>query len=184
MTTAQYDNARTGANLGETTLTAAKCESPAIRQGFHPESGWRCLRTAALPRRSGNPGKGRHDVLFVATEHDSVYAFDAYGKPATPLWQVSFLRDGVTTVPARYVDCPFIFPEVGITSTPVIDAETGTLYVWPARRKRSCLPRVNIHQQTACPCCDHGGGEIRRTVDIQASVHGKVREHSARASLD
>ena len=58
-----------------------------------------------------------------------MYAFDAYGNPGSPLWQVSFLKDGVTTVSAADAHCPFIAPEIGITSTPVIDPSTGTLYV-------------------------------------------------------
>ena len=77
------------------------------------------------------PDKGKHDVLFVATEHDSVYAFDANRPNDRSLWHVSLLdqRPGSTTVPARDVQCSFIQPEVGITSTPVIDLKTGTLYV-------------------------------------------------------
>ena len=65
--------------------------------------------------------------FFIVTEHDSVYAFDAYGNPRTPLWQATFLKTGFTTVPARDANCPFISPEIGITSTPVIDPDTGTL---------------------------------------------------------
>jgi hypothetical protein len=70
-------------------------------------------------------------VLFVATEHDSVYAFDADRPNDAPLLHVSFLdgKRNVTSVPARDVQCPFIQPEVGITSTPVIDLRAGTLYV-------------------------------------------------------
>jgi len=83
------------------------------------------------------PGKGRHDVLFIATEHDSIYAFDAYGNPSTPLWVTSFLKDGFTTVPAGDADCPFISPEIGITSTPVIDPDTGRLYVLARAKDRS-----------------------------------------------
>ena len=85
------------------------------------------------------PGKGRHDVVFIATEHDSVYAFDAYGNPSSPLWQVSLLKDGSTAVPARDARVPFYSPEIGITSTPVIDPDTGTLYVLARTKDRSGL---------------------------------------------
>jgi hypothetical protein len=129
MITSQYDNARTGANLHETSLTPRNVNAQHLGKIFTlPVDGDIYAQPLFL---SGVeiPGKGRHDVLFVATEHDSVYAFDAYGNPGSPLWQVSFLKDGVTTVPAADAHCPFIAPEIGITSTPVIDPSTGTLYV-------------------------------------------------------
>ena len=81
-------------------------------------------------QRSRFPGKGTHDVLFVATEHDSVYAFDANRPGDPPLWQVRLLdpaRENPLT--EDQAQCPFIRPEIGITSTPVIDLPSGTLYV-------------------------------------------------------
>ena len=80
------------------------------------------------------PGKGRHNVIYVATMHDSVYAFDAdnnTGSNSPPFWHTSFLSAEVTTVPINIQGCggTTAWTEVGVVSTPVIDPVTGTIYV-------------------------------------------------------
>jgi len=118
------------------------------------------------------PGKGRHDVLFIATEHDSVYAFDAYGNPNTPLWQASFLKEGLTTVPARDASCPFIWPEIGITSTPVIDPDTGTLYVLARTSDRSGFFENTYAQYLHALAVTTGVEKFGGPVKIRASMSG------------
>ena len=128
--TAQYDNRRTGANLEETVLTPRNVNSAHFSKLFlYPVDGDIYAQPLFVPKL-GIPGKGVRNVVFVATEHDSVYAFDAAGQSDTPLWHVNFLRGaGVTTVPQAAVSCGFIEPEIGITSTPVIDAASQTMFV-------------------------------------------------------
>jgi hypothetical protein len=130
VSTSQYGSARVGANLNEIILTPGNVNvSHFGKLGAFPVDGPIFAQPLFLPALTV-PGKGTHHVVFVATEHDSVYAFDAQaGGAATPLWHVSFLSSGVTPVPAQDLECPLISPEVGITSTPVIDVSTGTLYV-------------------------------------------------------
>jgi hypothetical protein len=74
------------------------------------------------------PGNGTHNVLYVATEHDSLYAFDA--DTGSQLWHVTFLLNGATTLtPSNVGGTQDINPEIGITGTPTIDPTTNTLYV-------------------------------------------------------
>lgn len=129
--TAQYDNQRTGANSAETLLTPRNVNSARFGKLFVvPVDGDVYAQPLYVPNVE-IPGKGVHNVVYVATEHDSLYAIDAAGQPATPLWRVSFLNPaaGVNPVSDRDMACPFISPEVGITSTPAIDVASRTIYV-------------------------------------------------------
>ncbi|MGA2131780.1 MAG: pyrrolo-quinoline quinone [Bryobacteraceae bacterium] len=129
ITTSQYGPSRAGVDTSEFILTPQNVNvSHFGKIGALAVDGPIYAQPLYLPAVT-IPGKGEHDVIFVATEHDSVYAFDAAGAPAEPLWHVSFLSPGVIPVPAADLECPLIAPEVGVTSTPAIDIATGTLYV-------------------------------------------------------
>lgn len=134
VTTWHYDNARTGANSHETILTPINVNSAQFGQLFtQPVDGLVVGQALYLPGVT-IPGAGLHNVVYVATMHDSVYAFDAdnaTGNNVSPLWHTSFLIDGATTVPIAMQGCGSTtqWTEVGILSTPVIDPVAGTLYV-------------------------------------------------------
>jgi len=178
--TAQYDNARTGATVGETILSPANVNASRFGKVFSlPVDGDVYAQPLFFPRLE-IPGKGVHNVIFVATEHDSVYAFDA-DTAGAPLWQVSFLNSspGVTTVPARDAACPFITPEIGITPTPTIDPQTGTLYVL-ARTMVSggVFARDQYVQKLHALAITTGAEKFGGPVEIKATVKG----HGAGAS--
>jgi hypothetical protein len=134
VTTWHYDNARTGVNPNETILNLANVNPNTFGKLYDfPADGAVIGQVLYLPNVAIT-GKGTHNVVYAATMHDSVYAFDAdnnTGENASPLWQVSLLPAGATPVPITVQGCSSVtaWTEVGIVATPVIDSATGTIYV-------------------------------------------------------
>lgn len=173
ITTAQVDNARTGAYLKETTLTPQNVNPQQFGKLFTFRVDGDIYAQPLFVPGVEIPGKGKHDVIYIATEHDSVYAFDAYGNPSTPLWHVNFLAIGSTTIPERDVQCFFISTEIGITSTPVIDLKTGTLYVLARTKGQHLFSANEYHQQLHALAITSGVEKLGGPVEIQAAVNGK-----------
>jgi hypothetical protein len=99
VTTSQYDNLRTGATLNEKVLNPQNVNSRQFgKLGAFKVDGAVYAQPLFIPSVDV-PGKGRHDLLFIATEHDSVYAFDADRPGDPPLWQVSVLDKARSSVP-------------------------------------------------------------------------------------
>jgi len=115
------DVARTGQNLNETSLTPTTVTAATFGKTRLLATDGKVDAQPLFLSSLQVPGVGVRDVVYVATEHDSVYAFDAAS--GSTLWHVSLLGTGETTSDAR--GCSQVTPEIGITSTPVIDRSRG-----------------------------------------------------------
>src|ERR1700684_1508342 len=122
VTTEQYGNSRTGVQNQETVLTPSNVNSASFGKLFSlPVSGHVYAQPLYMSGLTMNDGK-IHNVLFVATEQDYLYAFDADGNnPAHGyLWRDYLVGTGETPVSYSDVNNSDIYPNIGITSTPVI----------------------------------------------------------------
>jgi hypothetical protein len=152
--TYHYDNARTGQNIQEPFLTPACVKPDQFRRLFiqlvDGDVYAQPLYVPAVTMGAGTAQAGtKHNVVIVATEGDSVYAFDSDnrdGANANPLWQASLIDTkhgataGATTVSSvGDVGCDDINPQYGITSTPAIDLGTGTMYVVALSKENGSL---------------------------------------------
>jgi hypothetical protein len=170
VTTSQYGNMRTGANTGETVLTPSNVNAKQFgKLHTFAVDGDVYAQPLFLPELEF-PSKGKHNAVFIATEHDSVYAFDADDNSSEPLWKTGFARGdaGIMPLTARDVRCPFIAPEVGITSTPVIDVMSGTIYIL-ARTREQGRYLQKLHALSVVT----GAEKPNSPVTIQTSVQGR-----------
>ncbi len=152
MFTYHNDNMRTGQNLDEIVLKPSNVNSSRFGKLFSLPLDGVALASPLYVVDMSIPNQGTHNVVYVSTEHDSVYAFDANGSP-TPLWKKSFIdpANGITTVPATDTgECCDIAPEIGITSTPVIDKATNTIYV-VAKTKEVVRRNDALFPAASCP---------------------------------
>ncbi len=174
VTTSQYGPARTGSNADEVILTPRNVNAVQFgKRGSLPVDGPIYAQPLWLPAVN-IPGKGAHDLVIVATEHDSVYAFDSQATGSTaPLWRTGFTSKGVTPVPAHDLDCPLISPEVGITSTPVIDVGAGTIYVLARTKEHKGAAGDQYVQKLHAMAITTGAEKFGGPVVIRAWTRGR-----------
>ena len=133
--THHYDNARTGQNTSETILNHANVNVKQFGKLFTQLlDGQEAGQPLYVPNVFIPALNATHNVVYAATQHDSVYAFDAQdnrGSNALPLWQVNFLNpaNGISTVPQADEVCNVGYTEFGIQGTPVIDLSRNAIYV-------------------------------------------------------
>ena len=128
------------------------------------------------------PGKGTHDVLYVVTEHDSVYALDAAS--GAILWQVSMV--GVGEVPSDDRGCSQVMPEIGITSTPVIDPNAGlhgTIYLVAMSKNASSQYFQRIHALDITTGAEEFSGPLLITATFPGAPPFDPAQYKDRASL-
>jgi len=162
------DIARTGQNLNETVLTTGNVAPSSFGKLFTlPVDGMIDAQPLYLSGVS-IPGRGIYNVVYVVTENDSVYAFD--GDRGVLLWHVSVL--GSNETPADTHDCTQIRPQIGITSTPVIDRASGpngTIYVVAMSKDAS----GGYHQRIHALDVSTGQEEFGGPTTIQAKYRGR-----------
>jgi len=181
-----YDNARTGLNTQEAALKLQNVNTGTFGKIFAFPVDGQIYGQPLYVLKVNIPGKGTHSVIYVATENDSVYAFDAGGATTTPLWHVNFLdtANGVTTVPCldNAASCN-VYPVIGITSTPVIDAQTGIMYVVAQTKdtgqSQGCTPTapcyfVKLHALDITTGAEMNGGPVNISGQVPGSGAGSV----------
>lgn len=142
------DAARTGQNVSETLLTPLNVNQTHFGKLFAQGVDGYIYAQPLYLQNVAISGKGMHNVVFVVSEHDTAYAFDAddnTGGNAIPLWETSFLGSGITPMLSSDNGCGDLVPEIGITSTPVIDSMSGTIYIL-AMTKVTIGNNVTYHQ--------------------------------------
>jgi len=178
VTTWRNDIGRTGQNLNETILNTSDVTPAQFGKLFsQPVDGSVYAQPLYLPKIT--IGGQVHNVIFVATEHDSVYAFDADnngGTNASPLWFASLLTAahgaaaGATTVSSSTVGTDIV-PEIGITGTPVIDPASGTLYVVSATQEGSNFV-LRLHALDVTSGAEKMGGPVALTATVSGTGNG------------
>ena len=172
VTTYHNDLSRDGANTQEYALTTADVTSGTFGKLFScPIDGPAYAQPLWVANLS--IGGGTHNVVFAATVHDSVYAFDADATTCVSYWHDQLLSAGETWVASTDVASGGdIFPDIGIVGTPVIDLTTDTMYVVSKTKNTgtACVPSSACHQRLHALRLSDGSEQFHGPVDIAASI--------------
>jgi len=179
VTTYHNDNSRRGLNDKEMILTHANVNPNQFGKLFSRKTDGYSYAQPLYLAGVNIPGLGVHNVVYVATEHDTIYAFDAdsnQGMNKQPLWQRSFINPtrGITTIASRAdAACTDLVPEIGITGTPVIDSQTGTMYV-VVRTKENGRFFQRLHALDVATGAEKFGGPTVIRAKVKGTGDGAV----------
>ncbi len=165
------NNARTGLNDAETTLAPSNVNAGSFgKLSTLPVDGQIYAQPLVVSGITAG-GKARN-VVYVATEHDSVYAFDA--DTGATVWKRSFVdaSRGITSVPYQDVGVDDLAPEIGITATPVIDRGTNAIY-FVTKTKQVQAGTTSYHQQLHALDLATGADKFGGPTEIAATVPGQ-----------
>jgi len=181
VTTFHYDTARTGQNTAETTLTPANVNSTQFGKKFTVALDGHVYAQPLYLANVSIAG-GTHNVLYVATAHDSVYAIDA--DSGAVLWQQSFINPGagITTVSNNDVACGDIVPEIGIIGTPVIDPSSGTIYL-VAKTKENGSFLQRLHAIDIVTHAEKFGGPVVISAEFGSRTFSPLMQNNRPALL-
>ena len=177
--TQHNDAARTGQNLNETILMPANVNAKSFGKVFsYAVDGQIFAQPLYVPKVS-IPGQGVHNVVYVATQNDTLYAFDADYKSPTALWQVSFVNPGAGITPVLCtsktnpnITCN-VYPMTGINSTPVIDSGTNTIYLVTRSQNRSTFYQT-LHAIDITTGAEKFGGPVNINGSVPGTGTGSV----------
>jgi hypothetical protein len=181
VTTNHNDNARTGQYPEETSLTPSNVNSSQFGKLFTVAVQGYIYAQPLYLANVQNIAGGTHNVLYVATEHDQLYALDA--DDGSVLWQLSFINPPtVNTVTSSQVSCSDLVPEIGITSTPVIDQSTGTIYlVTKTNESGSYVQR--LHAIDVATQAEKFGGPVVISATVDGQIFDPLRNNQRSALL-
>ena len=152
--TDRFDNARSGWNPYETVLTTSNVNSRSFGLRLTVPVDGQVYAQPLYAHGVTIPNRGRHNVLLVATERDTVYAFDADSGARLWVQRVAGCC-GAEPVDVSYVGECHVSPKIGVSSTPVIDRATNTVYVL-AKAMRRDGSRMTFHHTLHALALDTG----------------------------
>ena len=169
------NNSRNGLNPQEVVLTTSNVKSSTFGKLFSRSVDGQIYAQPLYVANLNIPNRGPRNVVFVATEHDSVYAFDADGKSTSPIWKRSFIdtANGITAAQSSAIPETNITPEIGITGTPTIDGTGKTLYV-VAKTVENGTYVHRLHALDTATGAEKFGGPVQITGSFPGVGFGSV----------
>ena len=162
------DVSRDGTNTSEYALTTANVNSSTFGKLFSCQAD-AAIYTQPLWVSNITIGGAKHNIVVVATMHDTVYAFDADASPCVTYWHTQFIPSGETFYTAADVFSNSIFPDIGILGTPVIDSTSNIIYL-VTKTKNTTGPGVIAHQRLHALNLADGTEIANSPVELDSSI--------------